>query len=260
MSAKPTFGGIIAVGSGGVLLRDDAAALVAGWRATLTRALRPLADGIVDPPEFLDPRVLRRSGYPRAFPQHVVHARGRSGRSIPLSPAACLHVYPLFERARVPGYGSGILVEARCARFEGGRWRPPYRLLGFRMLELVLVGDAPWVDRRSARAVTVVDDVLADLGVRAAWRPAADPFFRKGPQVMQRLTDAKRELSFDVARGVAVASVNRHGDHFARAFRITAGTTTATSACVAFGLERLAAASLQAWGPRRRAWPAELRG
>ncbi len=259
MRAEPALTGTIAVEAGGLLLRGEAASLVSRWRTVLTETLGPLADTVVDPPAFLDPRVLRLSGYERAFPQHVVLARGRSGRTIPLAPAACLHVYPLFEGVRVPGHGSGILVEARCARFEGGRWRPPYRLLGFRMLELVLVGDAPWVRRRLERAETAVDDVLARLGVPATWRPATDPFFSDGSRVMQRLTEAKRELSFDRAPGVAVASVNRHGDHFTRAFHISAGATPAASACLAFGLERLGAASLAAWGPRRGAWPKELR-
>lgn len=251
--------GYMQAGSGNVLLSDAAARLITSWRELLSEMLRPFAERVLDPPAFIEPEVLAKSGYDRAFPGHVVRARGRGGRQLPLTPAACLHVYPLFAGARVRAPGTGLLVEGRCARFEDGRWRHPFRLLGFRMLELVLIGEGRWVERRLERAEAALDARLGRLGLAGTWRPATDPFFADGPRLLQRLVGGKRELALAGSPRVAIASANRHGDHFGRAFRIGSASGVARSACLAFGLERLAAGSLVSWGPRQRNWPAELR-
>jgi len=70
----------------------------------------------------------------------------------------------------------------------------------------------------------------------------------------------KREFTSRLdGHDIALASINRHEDFFASAFRITlANGGPAHSFCVAFGLERLTAAGLLTWGPDQAQWPKEL--
>jgi seryl-tRNA synthetase len=57
-----------------------------------------------------------------------------------------------------------------------------------------------------------------------------------------------------------VASANWHQDHFGELFAIRqSGGSTAHTACVGFGLERIALALLRTHGVRMRGWHADVR-
>jgi hypothetical protein len=69
----------------------------------------------------------------------------------------------------------------------------------------------------------------------------------------------KRELMLPIggARSIAAASVNDHEGFFGEAFDIRcADGGWASSACVAFGVERWLLAVLAAYGPDAANWPA----
>jgi hypothetical protein len=128
------------------------------------------------------------------------------------------------------------------------------------MAELVLLGSQTAVEDRRVRALDALTGALARLRVDGRWVSALDPFFAPGARLLQRLGDAKHEFRVTSPARVALASINRHGDHFGRAFRIRAADgTVASSACLAVGLERLTAYGLLAWGGDPRGWPRELR-
>ena len=60
---------------------------------------------------------------------------------------------------------------------------------------------------------------------------------------MQRLMETKKELVWDGPEPVAIASINRHGTFFGERFAILQPDKTPVhTACVAFGLDRCAAA------------------
>ena len=62
-------------------------------------------------------------------------------------------------------------------------------------------------------------------------------------------------------RPTAIASVNYHQDHFASVFGIsTADGQAAHTACVGFGLERIALALYRRHGFNRGSWPLSTRG
>jgi seryl-tRNA synthetase len=136
----------------------------------------------------------------------------------------------------------------------------------FRQREYVRLGSAKqalahrdyWLERGEAMLRAVGLDVRPVL--------ANDPFFGRGGRMMaatQKEQDLKYELVVPVAnpaRPTAVASCNCHLDHFGVAFGIsTAQGTPAHSACVGFGLERIALALLRAHGFDPARWPAAVR-
>ena len=137
------------------------------------------------------------------------------------------------------------MVTARgpCFRHEDPTdLAPGRRQIEFQMRELVLVGEAGWVEERLAVLQPGVDALATALGIAGTWCPANDPFFlprARGKAQMQRLLGTKIELC--LPDGLAVASINRHGAFFGDRFHIrTAHGEAAHSACVAFGLDRWA--------------------
>ena len=96
---------------------------------------------------------------------------------------------------------------------------------------------------------------------------ANDPFFGRGGRVMVA-TQREQALKFELVVPItstetptAVVSCNCHLDHFGRAFGIrSADGETAHSACIGFGLERIALALLRRHGLEPDKWPAKVRG
>jgi hypothetical protein len=212
-------------------------------------------------PDEIERAVLRRSGYLEAFPKQLIPAGSRARY---LTPAACLHLYPTLEGRRLSQDPLFSMVVARCGRHEGGRWNFPFRLSRFEMVEVVVLGSAARVARAAAGLESRLCRVLGRLGVTGTMEPAADPFFAGGTRagrVFQLLHDAKHEYRADVGKKrVAIASINKHRDHFTARFGISARSGgVAHSACLAVGIERLTAWCLLAWGADPAAWPKPLR-
>jgi seryl-tRNA synthetase len=95
---------------------------------------------------------------------------------------------------------------------------------------------------------------------------ANDPFFGGAGRVMgasQREQTLKYELVVPITSAespTAIASCNYHLDHFGRAFDIrTADGEIAHTACVGFGLERIALALFTTHGYDPGTWPASVR-
>ena len=90
---------------------------------------------------------------------------------------------------------------------------------------------------------------------------ATDPFFAptaRAKQLVQRLKELKHELLLSLGDGrtTAAASFNLHDTFFGEAFRIrTSSGAPATTACMAFGVERWTLAFLAAHGPDAAQWP-----
>ncbi|KAA2255914.1 hypothetical protein F0L68_27370 [Solihabitans fulvus] len=235
-------------------------------------------------PPVIARRTIERAGYVKTFPQLLgtVHSYpGDSkewGRLAPLVdtggawhadqqisdlvllPAACYPVYAtlvgqdLTEPAR-------FAVEATCFRQEATS--EAGRLRSFRMAELVTAGSEEhcvqwrghWQDR--------IAEWLTGLGLDVSVDVADDPFFgpgRKLYQAAQRAQELKLELRVPVEDGLvqAVASANCHKDHFGEAFEFTCDGAVGHTSCMAFGLERIALALINAHGARVDTWPADV--
>ena len=261
-----TRGGYLSGETGAVLLQGPAAELFARWRYFLTRRLVSSAFETVETPVFIDRQLLTTSKYVAHFPQQVVVGRGYrapGSRSRYLTPATCLHWYGRLAGTGLAGDHRSAFVVGPCARAERGRTAFPYRLAAFHMAELVVFGSARVVEREASEVEETLAASFRRLGIGGGFQPATDAFFlpsSRGARLMQQLKGLKREFTSPLdGHDIALASINRHEDFFAMAFRIRlASGQPAHSFCVAFGLERLTAAGLLTWGPDPAQWPKAL--
>jgi seryl-tRNA synthetase len=234
-------------------------------------------------PPVISRRTIERAGYVSAFPNLLgtVHSfTGTAGEwkglepliagggawharqepsDLVLLPAACYPVYATLDGGSV-AQPARFAVEAPCFRQEATS--ETGRLRTFRMVELVTAGPeehcvqwrAQWLDRVAAW--------MDALALKAAVEVADDPFFGAGRrlfQAAQRLQQLKFEFRVEVADGLvqAIASANYHKDHFGEVFGFDDGAgNPGHTACIAFGLERMAFALAHAHGPDSCAWPA----
>jgi seryl-tRNA synthetase len=142
----------------------------------------------------------------------------------------------------------------------------PTRLQSFRMREFIRMGAqdevVAWRDAWLERGLSM----LKRLGLDAKSDVASDPFFGRVGKMMAA-QQVEQRLKFEILVPVisqeqptAVASFNWHQDHFSGKFGIrTADGETAQTACMGFGLERVAVALINTHGYDTREWPADVR-
>ncbi|GGL42355.1 hypothetical protein [Planomonospora parontospora] len=172
---------------------------------------------------------LRELGYLDAHPEQLVRLDGETA----LLPAACLNSFEHLWQA-----GGSVLVTFTATVFRREtRYMPELgRLPAFTCREILWGGDAAYSDA-VAEAVGAFLTRLADrFGLRHRWVRAEDPFF-----LADGTGGGKHELRVRTPGGeIAVASVNRHGDHFAVRKSLPPEWTTG---CAGLGLERWALAA-----------------
>lgn len=236
-------------------------------------------------PPVISRHVIERAGYVKTFPQLLgtVHSYTGDGRQwaqlaplveqdgpwhaeqrisdLVLLPAACYPVYAMLTGATL-AEPARFAVAANCFRQEATS--EVGRLRSFRMVELVTVATAEQSVRWRGRWLDRVRNWLTALGLQVSVEVADDPFFgpgRKLYQAAQRVQELKYELKVAVSadRVQAVASANYHKDHFGETFGFTVEGEVGHTACMAFGMERLALALINAHGPRMDRWPTEVR-
>lgn len=262
-------------GYGQPMLRALAAVrrvIVAAWTEPVESAL--------EFPAVISRATLARAGYLASFPHLVgsVNAlpagaddpgpdaddwqRALATTDYLLAPASCYPVYPL-HAGRLPADGVSVRVVGHCFRHEPSD--EPGRLVSFRQLEFVRIADADQTVAWFEQGRTRMAEIGRDLGLAATVDSASDPFFgpsRRIRAAMQRNDGSKFELQARVGDRdrVAVASANSHLTHLTGKFGIrTADGGLATSACVAFGLERLVFAVVTRYGTDPARWPDALR-
>ncbi len=238
-------------------------------------------------PPLLNRSYLAKSGYLGSFPQlaGTVHsfdsdskahnellrnldaghewAAGLPPTELSLTPAAC---YPVYGSVKGPLPEGGRLFDVMSYCFRHEPSSDPARMQVFRMHEYVRLGEPAevktfrddWLERGRA--------MLAELGIPIKTDIANDPFFGRRGQMLaatQREQALKFELLASCAPGgapSAIASCNYHLDHLAHAFGIyTPDGDVAHTACVGFGLERVALALFSAHGLETSEWPTQVR-
>jgi seryl-tRNA synthetase len=260
---------------------DGLSLLIASGREPGTEALRL--------PPVMSRTELETSGYLKSFPNllgavctlHGTEAeiRAATDRSeiggewtaalvpsdLVLSPAACYPIYPLAAR-RGPVPRRGLWFDVACDCFRREPSRQLARLQSFRMREYIAIG-APaevadfrdrWIDRGRKLA--------EELGLDCRIAPASDPFFGRTGQMMA-VSQLQRSLKFELIvplpppePPVACMSFNSHLDHFASIWRLRGEAGEAVhSACVAFGIDRLAIALFCTHGLELQKWPVAVR-
>jgi seryl-tRNA synthetase len=250
----------------GVLLSSDAGQQsLAAIRVAINRMFP--TDASLWAPPTIALATVERTGYRELFPQllgtvvSVVNRRGGAGAGPPelaLTPAACHHVYPLLDGARIE-VPTSIGIEAQCFRNEDTAERG--RLRSFTMREVVHIAEPGACASWRAEALDTSRQWLESLGLSVVVEVAEDAFFGRGGKLLaasQREQELKSEIRADLGAGVAqaVASVNYHEEHFSKVFGFAAPDGSVVhSACMAFGLERLALAIAHLHGPDPSGWP-----
>ena len=189
----------------------------------------------------------------------------QAATDVVLTPAACYPLYPtIAKRGPLPAGGGLYDLQSYCFRHEPSK--DPARMQLFRMREFVRIGTpddvmefrADWMDRGRA--------LIEAVGLDVEFDTANDPFFGRAGKMMgnsQREQKLKFELLIPVtsqARKTACLSFNYHQDHFGATWGLTtADGDVAHTACVGFGLERIALALFARHGLDTADWPAAVR-
>ncbi|SIR63304.1 amino acid--[acyl-carrier-protein] ligase [Williamsia sterculiae] len=178
--------------------------------------------------------------------------------------AACHPSYSTLT-GTLPEGGELLDIYGYCFRHEPAI--DPARMQAFRMHEYVRVGDPQSAVEHRESWIPRGLQVLEDLGLDATPVIANDPFFGRAGKMLaanQRDENLKTELVVrlygDLDDGTAVVSCNCHQDHFGETFDIrTADGEVAHSACVGFGMERIALAMFRTHGIDITRWPEHVR-
>jgi seryl-tRNA synthetase len=254
----------------------------------VTRAVAPERPERMRFPPILPRRDLETVGYLKSFPhlagsifafagdeaqaaeqyarasRHEDWSEHQTMTDLVLTPAACYPVYPaVAARGRLAA--QGVTVDAGGAYvFRHEPSGDPARMQIFHQREIVRIGEpqavAEWRERWRDRAVLL----LGEIGLDVELEVATDPFFGRSGRMLaasQREQELKFEVTVQVAgpEPTALASFNYHQDHFADAYGLQAGEGGAHTACLGFGLERIALALFRTHGLAAGAWPADVR-
>jgi len=191
-------------------------------------------------------------------------SRNLSAARVMMTPAICYPLYPTAAGTTLPQGGRRVDLQGYAFRHEPSA--DPARMQIFRMHEFVRLGSpqealehrAFWLDKGA--------EIFNSVGLPVETVVANDPFFGRGGKVqkaMQREQALKFEFVIPICsqeKPTAIGSCNYHVDHFGVAFDIrTADGQVAHSACVGFGLERIALALFKRHGLDVGGWPREVR-
>jgi seryl-tRNA synthetase len=178
-----------------------------------------------------------------------------------LTPAACYPVYPaIAARGRLPA--GGVTIDAGGAYvFRREPSADPARMQMFHQRELVRLGEPEvvqaWREEWRQRAV----ELLGSIGLDVKLDVASDPFFGRSGRMLAA-SQREQQLKFELVTQIggpeptAVASFNYHQDHFAAPYGIQlADGSGAHTACLGFGLERIALALFATHGFDPEGWP-----
>lgn len=278
---------LVPTGVDGLYLRSEAfESIVRGIDAAVTKMATAEAPSIYHFPLVVPAVLLEQTDYVRSFPDLIgvldSYVGGEAGygdllaaaeegswperlehTGLGLCSAACHPLYPMLAGREVPAAGWRFEIFGQVFRHEPSV--DPARQQVFRQHEVVFVGtpeDAvahrdAWVERGLA--------LHRRLGLAVEAVVANDPFFGRGGRILaanQRAEALKIELVAPVCsmeRPTAITSANCHLDHFGAAFDLRLGEGVAHSACVGFGLERIALALLAAHGLELSSWPMSVR-
>jgi seryl-tRNA synthetase len=181
-----------------------------------------------------------------------------------LTPAACYPVYPALAGRRDLSPG-GTIIDAASWCFRREPSSDPGRQQMFRMHERIFIGAAEAATAFRAAWIERAQRLAAALALPHEIAAASDPFFGATGRFMAR-SQRENGLKFELlillagpAGPTACASFNLHLTKMSTAWniRLTDGALAHT-ACVGFGLDRLALAVFRHHGFNPEKWPTAL--
>jgi seryl-tRNA synthetase len=255
--------------------------------AVVTRAAAPLAPEVLRFPPIFNRRHYEKIDHIRNFPDLMGSVQtfkggdpehrdmlGRFERSedwsrdlapaeVMMTPAICYPLYPSSTGTLPPG---GRRVDLQGYAFRHEPSGDPARMQIFRMHELVRLGTPDEALGHRDHWLALGQEIFRSVGLATTPVIANDPYFGRGGKVqkaIQREQNLKYEFVIPICseeKPTAIGSCNYHLDHFGAAFDIrTHDGAVAHSACVGFGLERVALALFRTHGLDLGEWPREVR-
>ena len=252
-------------------------------------SLRPRAAEVFRFPPVVSRALVEKSGYLKSFP-HLLGcvcslgedpktvngavARFQAGgdwtastrsTELVLAPAACYPIYPIAAARGTVGEDGWLFdVASDCFRREPSK--DIDRFQSFRMREFVAIGAPSQISSFRDDWMARAPEIAGDLGLAHAIDAASDPFFGREGQMVGRFQVAnalKFEMLIPVRsseKPTACMSFNCHRDHFGVTWDMkTADGEAAHTACVAFGIDRLAVALFARHGTQTTDWPQTVR-
>jgi len=277
------------MGVGGVYARTGLFEQVIDGLTALISRYRPSDAEIFKFPPVMSREQVERSGYLKSFPhllgcvnclhgteseiRAVVDSAGAGkdwvgalrATDLVLAPAACYPIYPIVA-ARGPVWRGGLRFDVTCDCFRHESSHELGRFQSFRMREYVCIGAPDEVvdfrERWKIRAIELTNQLALPHQTTAA----SDPFFGRAGKMMA-VSQIEQELKFELLIPInsaenptACMSFNYHQAHFGETWGIeTAEGGVAHTACVAFGMDRLALAVFATHGITLETWPGPVR-
>ena len=190
-------------------------------------------------------------------------SRDLAASEVMMTPAICYPLYPTATGTLPPG---GRRVDLQGYAFRHEPSDDPARMQIFRMHEFVRLGTPAEALEHRNHWLEKGAEILRSVGLEVEPVIANDPFFGRGGKVqkaMQREQNLKYEFVIPICsteKPTAIGSCNYHLDHFGVAFDIRSHDgAVAHSACVGFGLERVALALFKTHGFALGRWPSQVR-
>ncbi len=190
-------------------------------------------------------------------------SRDLAPAEVMMTPAICYPLYPT-ATGTLPAGGRRVDLQGFAFRHEPSD--DPARMQIFRMHEFVRLGTPAEALQHRNYWLERGQQVFRAVGLATRTVVANDPFFGRGGKV-QKALQREQALKFEFVvpicseeKPTAIGSSNYHMDHFGVAFDIrTHDGAVAHSACVGFGLERVALALFKTHGLELGRWPQEVR-
>lgn len=161
-----------------------------------------------------------------------------------LNPAVCLHCYPLFKNRNIKDT-TYVTAIGQSYRDESGNLDNDIRLKEFTMREVVYFGNKEKSSEAFDRMLQVMDLFGKSLELNFKLMPSNDIFFDDNigkKTAFQKALQNKIEIEvYDTVlkKNVAIASANRHGNHFSKPYNIDSNDGSAVTMCLAFGYDRI---------------------
>lgn len=184
---------------------------------------------------------------------------------VTLTPAACYPLYGIVaRRGNLPAGGGIYDISSYCFRHEPSQ--DPDRMQMFRQREYVRIGTPEEVRGFRETWLQKAPEICTLLELPFTIDVANDPFFGRSARMLkasQRDQELKFELLIPINEGkkpTACISFNYHQDHFGTGWDLrTHEDEIAHTACVGFGMERLALALFKTHGLDVDLWPHPVR-
>ena len=203
-------------------------------------------------PALIDSNILRKCGSFESFPQHITYCSvNRNNNEIKgsyerqdsgfcLTPAACLHFYPMLEGKIVDK--KCITTKAKVYRYENYKYDQVSRFWDFTVREVVFVGNKEYVQECIERISKEILEFSKTVNLNVRIDEASDSFYPSVKNAVKMKMQVKNKLKKEFitqidGKEIALGSINIHGNHFSKVFDFD-NKNTIVSACVGLGIER----------------------